>query len=280
MALLLGRQVDREPDDVHAEPYRRMIADLTKTHCEPTLDQRLAASRRPQRSPVMYQTWRELLFLHWRFPAEVLQAVLPPGLTLDTFDGAGWLGVVPFFMRNVRPKWCPPVPGISNFLELNLRTYAFDEKGRPGVWFLSLDANRKLAVWAARKFFGLPYRNAIMHADWNRRTGHVRYTCQRHGTPARLTCRYEYEPAAPAATAVPGTLEFFLIERYFLFAQTPAGLQIGQVHHTPYEISPANLLHWDEHLIELGKLPLPERRPDHALISRGVTVEIFPLTPV
>lgn len=227
----------------------------------------------------MYQRWQELLFLHWRCPPEMLQAVLPAGLTLDTFDGAGWLGVVPFFMRGIRPRWSPPIPGISNFLELNLRTYAFDETGRPGVWFLSLDANQKLAVWWARKFFGLPYYNAEMRADWNRKTGHVRYACQRQGAPPRHTCRYEYEPSGPATTATPGTLEFFLVERYFLFARTPGGLMTGQVHHPPYQCSPVQLHHWDEHLIELGKLPLPERRPDHALVCRGVSVEIFPLQP-
>ncbi|QDT53765.1 hypothetical protein Pan44_17880 [Caulifigura coniformis] len=228
----------------------------------------------------MYQAWRELLFLHWRFPSHALQAILPPGLTLDTFDGQGWLGVVPFFMRNIRPRWSPVVPGISNFLELNLRTYVFDETGRPGVWFLSLDANRKLAVWWARRFFGLPYHHADMTADWNRTTGHVRYSSQRRDAPPRLTCRYEYAAAGPAETAIPGTLEFFLIERYFLFALTPAGLMTGQVHHSPYECSPVDLRHWDEHLIELARLPLPGRRPDHAVVSRGVTVDVFQTQPV
>ena len=253
---------------------------LSQSIREPTLEQRLAARHRPARSPVMFQRWQELLFLHWRFPHDVLQAVLPAGLTIDTFDGSAWLGVVPFFMRGVRPRWCPPVPGISNFLELNLRTYAFDETGRPGVWFLSLDANQKLAVWAARKFFGLPYRNARMQADWNRRTGHVRYSSQRFGVRPRFTCRYEYRPSGPATTAVPGTLEFFLIERYHLFGQTPSGLMTGQVHHAPYDISTVDLLHWDEHLIELADLPLPQRRPDHTCVSRGVSVEIFPIGPI
>jgi len=244
------------------------------------MEQRLAARNRPGRSAVMYQSWRELLFLHWRCRPDVLQAVLPPGLTLDTYDGAGWLGVVPFFMRNIRPRWSPAVPGISNFLELNLRTYAIDANGRPGVWFLSLDANRRLAVWAARRYFGLPYHLARMQADWNRRTGHVRFACQRQGTRDRLTCRFEYAPSGPIATASPGTLEFFLVERYDLFAQTSAGLMIGRVHHPPYQVSAVNLQHWDEHLIELAGLPLPGRPPDHALVSRGVNVEVFPIRPV
>ncbi len=257
-----------------------MPVDTPATSGSPTLEQRLAARNRPRRRPVMYQRWEELLFLHWRFPPEVLQSVLPAGLTLDTFDGAGWLGVVPFFMRGIRPWWAPPVPGISSFLELNLRTYAYDETGRPGVWFLSLDANQSLAVWWARRFFGLPYFNAEMQAELHRTTGHVRYASLRRGARPRLTCRFEYAPQGPLMTAEPGTLEFFLVERYFLFAQTPDGLKTGQVHHSPYQFRQADLQHWDEHLIELGGLPLPGRRPDHALNCRGVQVDIFPIGPI
>jgi uncharacterized protein len=257
-----------------------MTALRTASTGETTLEQRLAARIRPEGRAVMKQTWRELLFLHWRFPPEVLQSILPPGLTLDTFDGAGWLGVVPFFMRNIRPTWFPTVPWISNFLELNLRTYAVDETGRPGVWFLSLDANRRFAVWWGRTFFGLPYHSAQLRADWNRQTGDVRFSCHRRSALPRLTCRFEYEPKGPATTAVPGTLEFFLIERYHLFARTPTGLKTGQVHHAPYECSPAELRHWDEHVIELAGLPVPDRRPDHVLVSRGVTVDVFPIKAI
>ncbi len=229
----------------------------------------------------MYQSWQELLFLHWRFPPEILAPLLPAGLTLDTWNGEAWLGVVPFFMRGIRPWWFPPVPGISNFLELNLRTYAFDETGRPGVWFLSLDASQKLAVWWARKFFGLPYYHARMQADWNRATGHIRYSSERTGSRPSLTCRFEYAPDGAPRTAEPGTLDFFLVERYFLFSQRQGEpLQTGQVVHRPYEYSAARLLHWDEHLIELANLPLPGRRPDHAVVSRGVDVDIYPLQPI
>ncbi|MFG0295490.1 MAG: YqjF family protein, partial [Maioricimonas sp. JB045] len=124
---------------------------------QPTPEQRLQLRERPPCRPVMYQSWQELLFLHWRIDTDIIQRTLPAGLHVDTCDGAAWLGVVPFLMRNIRPWWFCSVPGISNFLELNLRTYVCDDAGRPGVWFYSLDASQPLAVWAARTFFHLPY---------------------------------------------------------------------------------------------------------------------------
>ena len=131
----------------------------------PTNQQRLDACKAPPQAHVLYQSWKELLFLHWRIDPAVIQATLPPGLTVDTFEGDAYLGIVPFCMCNIRPRFLPVVPGISNFLEMNVRTYVHDEEGRPGVWFYSLDANQKLAVRVARKFFNLPYFDAKMLLD-------------------------------------------------------------------------------------------------------------------
>jgi uncharacterized protein YqjF (DUF2071 family) len=249
--------------------------------CAPSFDQRLAARTPIPRRPIMYQSWRELLFLHWRFPSEALQSRLPRGLHLDTHDGQAWVGAVPFFMRSIRPWWSPPIPGVSYFLELNLRTYVHDDVGRPGVWFFSLDANQRFGVWWGRTLFYLPYYPARMRADWNRRTGHVRFQSERRGAAPAQTCRFEYAPRGAASPAAPDGLEFFLVERYLLFAQNPRGrLFYGQVCHPPYEVSEVNLRHWDEHLFELAGLLLPGRPPDHAMLSRGVDVEVHPLTPV
>jgi len=264
------------PSSVDSPP--RMTA--TSDH-SPTPDQRLAVRVRPPRRPVMYQRWRELLFLHWRYPADVIQSLLPPGLTVDTCDSSAWVGIVPFFMRRIRPWWSPPIPGVSYFLELNLRTYVYDHHGTPGVWFFSLDASQRFAVWWGRRFFHLPYHPARMSAAWDRSSGRVSFTSQRRGAPASQTCRFEYLPSPPLRLSAPGTLEYFLIERYFLFARSPGGaISSGQVIHAPYEISDVDVRHWDEHLLELSGLPLPGRRPDHALLSRGVDVDIFPLLPL
>jgi uncharacterized protein YqjF (DUF2071 family) len=131
----------------------------------PTLESRIAVRELPARAHVMHQRWESLLFLHWRWDAAEIQRTLPPGLFVDTFQGDAWLAIVPFYMRGIRPRFCPPVPGISDFLELNVRTYVHDEQGRPGVWFYSLDCNQPLAVWTARTFFHLPYQHARMWAE-------------------------------------------------------------------------------------------------------------------
>ncbi|MFN8706453.1 MAG: YqjF family protein, partial [Planctomyces sp.] len=109
-----------------------------------------------------YQEWRRLLFLHWRVPVEDVQRLLPRGLEVDEFDGSAWLGVVPFSMERIRPWWSPAVPGISWFLETNVRTYVVDRQGVRGVWFFSLDADQWLAVKIARRFWYLPYRHAVL----------------------------------------------------------------------------------------------------------------------
>ena len=98
-----------------------------------------------------------LTFLHWRYPPETVQALLPDGLEVETFDGVAWVGLIPFLMDRVRPRWLPPVPWLSRFPETNVRTYVRGPDGRTGIWFFSLDAARLPAVLAARVGFGLPY---------------------------------------------------------------------------------------------------------------------------
>ena len=128
------------------------------------LSQRIALSKKPSKGwPVMYQKWRNLLFLHWEYDAEIIAKSLPKGLYVDTYQDKAYIGIVPFEMRDVRPRFLPAVPGISNLLELNLRTYVYDEDGIPGVWFYSLDANKRFAVYMARYFFHLSYYHAKQH---------------------------------------------------------------------------------------------------------------------
>src|ERR671913_672126 len=133
-------------------PFRpRMVLSRTKHRPYPVPSGPWALSMR----------WQNLLFMHWPVREEVLRPLIPSALTLDTFDGSAWLGVVPFRMSGVRPRSLPRVPWLSNFPELNVRTYVTAE-GRPGIWFFSLDAHNPVAVRLARATFHLPYFDAEM----------------------------------------------------------------------------------------------------------------------
>lgn len=241
---------------------------------QPTLTDRLAQRTRPTRAPVMYQTWRHLLFLHWALPPERIQRTLPPDLTVDTFDGQAYLGVVPFFMHAVRPRLAPALPRISYFQEANVRTYVVDANGVPGVWFYSLDAAQWLAVAVARALYRLPYFWATMAADVAP-DGTVDYRSRRRGTAE--TTRFIYRGEGEAVSAEPGTLTFFLVERYVLFAQTRRGVASGRVYHTPYPVQAATVTAWDDTLARLAGFTEPTRPPDSIFYSAGVTVDIFPL---
>ncbi len=186
----------------------------------------------------MAQTWHDLLFAHWPVPAHRLRGLVHPALTLDTFDARAWLGVVPFRMSGVRPRFFPPVPGPSAFAELNVRTYVVAE-GKPGVVFFSLDATNGLAVSLARRFFHLPYFRARMTCAAE--GDGIRYASRRTQRDAPLAeFRGRYAPTGPVALAAPGSLDHWLTERYCLYAEDPgAGLHRCEIHHVPWPLQPA-----------------------------------------
>ena len=197
----------------------------------PTAAARLAAREPDGHRPlVMRHRWEELLFLHWRVPAERIQKTLPAGLTVDTYNGDAYLGIVPFFMRQVRPIGLPGVRWVSHFHELNVRTYVFDDRGIPGVWFYSLDCDQPLAVVAARVLTGLNYCHAEMDSA---RDEFIHYGCRRAGT--KDVAHYRYRGLGRASQSNPESLEFFLLERYYLYAMRGRSLVRGQVSHAPYE---------------------------------------------
>jgi uncharacterized protein len=249
---------------------------------EPTLETRLKMRERPPgRSPVMYQKWLDLLFLHWEFSPGAVQSTLPQGLYVDTFGGKAYLGVVPFFMRDVRPRFVPSVPGVSNFLELNVRTYVHDRRGTPGVWFYSLDANQYLAVKAARFFFSLPYFYSEMESEIDPASREVTYSSRRRGTDAGLQSSFRYRPTSDTHTAAPGTLEFFLVERYVLFAHSRKGrLYSGRVWHSPYQLASVEVGGLNENVLRLDGFSKPAAAPAHMIMSPRVEVDIFGLEDV
>ena len=238
---------------------------------------RIAPTRRPRERVVMRQRWAELLFLHWEVPAEALAARLPPGLTLDTFEGKAYVGLVPFTMTGVRPVWAPPVALLSNFHETNVRTYVHVAGRDPGVWFFSLDAANSIAVRIARALWKLPYHRARMSL---RRDGDaVDYASERlwpGPVPAAISVRYT--PRGPVTPAVPGTLEHFLAERYILYAYARGRLFRGRVHHAPYPLQRADVPALDETLVAAAGIEIPTNVPPLAHYAREVRVHVFPLT--
>ena len=210
--------------------------------------------------PVMAMRWHDLLFAHWSIEANALRAAIPAPLELDTVDGEAWIGVVPFWMSGIRPRFCPPLPGASTFPELNLRTYVrYGSRG--GVYFFSLDAAHRLAVRVARRCFGLPYFDAEMHCqqagDW------IDYSSSRTHpdvVPAEFAARYR--PIGPVQNAAPGSLEYFLTERYCFFTVD----QHQQVHRTDirHEPWPLQAAEWQVERCDMTKLlglTLPAHQP-------------------
>lgn len=241
----------------------------------PTPEQRLAVRETPADFAVMRQRWSGLLFLHWPVDAAMIADRLPPGLHVDTFDGIAWLGVVPFFMDRVRPVGLPPVPWISWFMELNVRTYVHDSNGNPGVWFFSLDCNQPLAVEIARRAFHLPYQHAAMTSETH--GNRIRYHSRRK-TADSNEALFDYQNPAITQPASAGSLEWFLVERYLLFSANPAGdLFCGRVHHAPYQIAPARCDVWSAEPLRLNGFPEPPGAPVSMLTAATVDVKIFPL---
>lgn len=211
------------------------------------------AAHRPWPLPAapwaMAMSWLDLLFLHWPLDPDVLAPLIPPPLVLDTFDGRAWLGVVPFRMAGVRLRGLPPIPGTAAFPEINVRTYAVAPDGRRGVWVFSLDATSRLAVRAARAWFGLPYFDARIQivdvadtlgldSDLDHAIDYDSVRTHRGAPAASFAGRYG--PAGPVGLAAPGSLDHWLTERYALFAQDRRGrVGIGEIHHAPWPLQPA-----------------------------------------
>jgi uncharacterized protein YqjF (DUF2071 family) len=246
----------------------------------PSVDDRVAARVRPEGSPVMYQSWGDLLFMHWQVPAELLRKHVPARLEVDTYEGRAFVGVTPFTLWGVRPIFAPPVPFLSEFHEVNVRTYVHLD-GVPGVWFFSLDANSTAAVMGARAFFRLPYFNARIERERQGTT--TRYASARDnsggsdGAAAQLEATWDVGAAQPEAE--PGTLDFFLVERYCLYTADGDKLFRARIHHPPWPLHDVRLRSYRSSMVEAAGLGHPAGEP---LVHHGgpVDVEVWPLEEV
>jgi uncharacterized protein YqjF (DUF2071 family) len=245
---------------------------------------RITPTLPPDQMVVMHQNWHHLLFLHWELPAAELQALVPPQLTIDTFEGKAYVGLVPFTITGVRAVLTPPLPWISSFHEVNVRTYVHHEGRDPGVWFFSLDAASTLAVAAARAMYKLPYFDADI--DFNIGKGALpeiafdsKRTDGRGVLPANAHVRYQ-PSEGPVQPAQPGSLEHFLVERYILYAHDEQhALYRASVHHQPYPLQRAELLGLEETLVWAAGIRRADSVPTRHY-AREVNVKVYALEKV
>jgi len=192
----------------------------------------------PNEAWTLRMTWYDLLFMHWPISKDLLRSMLPKGLELDCFNGEAWIGVIPFRMSDARPRYAPAIPWVSDFPELNVRTYVTAE-GKPGVWFFSLDAASRIAVHLARLTYKLPYYHATMSIQEDK--GAFLYKSQRKRVdeePANFIVNYR--PTGSFYQSTQGDIEHWLTERYCLYTSDKKGrIWRGDIHHLPWPLQSA-----------------------------------------
>ena len=223
----------------------------------PSTEERLSIRERPSGVPVMHQSWGKLLFMHWEIPIEELRPLIPEPLMIDTFNGKAWIAITPLTIWNARPSFTPPLPVVSRLHELNVRTYVY-LNGVPGVWFFSLDANNSLAVAAARTLFGLPYYNASISLEEEGKR--VTFESKRNDNEAEFKATWAIGEDLPKAE--PGSLEFFLIERYCLYTIDKDKLYRCRIHHEPWSLQKTDtLFEYKSTMIEANGMQAPIGEP-------------------
>lgn len=235
----------------------------------------------PARPSSMVQRWNDLLFAHWPVRPEMLNGRLPAAVEVDLYDGAAWLGMVPFTMDRVRSRvigdLAMGVPGASAFPELNLRTYARSRRtGLAGVYFFSLDAASLLAVVGARTLFHLPYIWARMQSEHGP-DGTVRYRSSRLLGRQRATFTATYRGNGVVEPSAPGSIEAFLTERYCLFTESRSRLLVGDIHHLPWPLERAEAEFAQNELAAANGLMLPGGTAPLLHFSRELEVYIWGL---
>ena len=224
----------------------------------------------------MRQRWEELAYFHWPYDPVAVQRLLPEGLTVDTFDGRAWVGLIPFEMRRVRLGPTPPVPYLGSFIEINVRTYVRDRFGRRSVWFFSLDVERSVIVGVARTVFSLPYcwaatEHTIEGLDHRYR---LRRRWPRPEGAADVSADMGYTVGAAVEPEDVTDLDHFLTARWALVTRrATTTLLHGRVDHERWPLHEAANVSVRQNVIEAAGLPSPDGEPI-ALCSPGVGVRV------
>ena len=209
---------------------------------------------------MLHMRWLDLMFMHWPVKPEVLRPMIPAALEIDTFDSEAWIGVVPFRMTGIRPRYVPSLPWVSAFVELNVRTYV-KYKGRRGVWFMSLDAANPLAVRMARWQFHLPYFDAKMSCIKNDKE--IQYCSKRtHQGAAAADYMARYRPVGDVYQSAAGSIEHWLTEQYVFYSADRNGdIYHGDVDHTPWPLQIAEAEVEQNTMTKWLGIDLPDTKP-------------------
>lgn len=230
----------------------------------------------PDRKHTLMQSWKHLSFMHWEVDPEQLSLHLPEGLDLDLFNGKAYVGTIPFEMKHVRPRWFFSVPGVSNFPEFNVRTYV-TRNGKPGVFFLTLDAQSRITCFHAPRSYGLPYR----YAKCKLSASNEKYKWSSRRASDGAVLKGECRPTGPATSAKQGTLEYFLFERYCLYTSHQSVLHRAYTQHNPWIYKEAKVVIEENSLTESYNLGIENlHQPDHVHISSGVKVRTWSIDPL
>lgn len=222
----------------------------------------------PVKRAVMVQQWQDLAYIHWRYPIEEVQALLPAGIEVDSFDGSAWVGLIPFSMRNIGLPRLPAVPYFGSFPEVNVRTYV-RRNGVPGVWFFSLDVNRFLPALVARVSYFLPY---CWGKASNKRTDTTLETEVRRTWPSRASTSIRVSIGDPIES--PDDLSVFLSARWGLYSRgIGKGVRYAPVDHETWPLWTATLESLNDTLLTAAGLSAPIGDP-HVMFSPGVSVRI------
>lgn len=234
-------------------------------------------SRQPPLDPdpaVLRMRWMRLAYVHWAVDPALVQRHLPDGLSVDTFDGQAYVGLIPFDMRDVRLPGMPPVlPWVGDFPETNVRTYAVTPTGERGVWFHSLEATRLGAVLVARGLFQLPYMWAQMSITTG--PGRIRYRTRRRwpgprGASSDLALRIGRRLTAAEVTP----LDDWLAARWrFLDGRSDGSVISSPMRHEAWPLHEASIEHLEDELVAAAGYPgLVDEAPAHVRFSPGVDV--------
>ena len=229
----------------------------------------------PEKPHALVQEWRNLTFMHWEVEPEVLMPHIPKGLEIDLFQGKAYVGTIPFVMKNVRPRMLPSLPGVSTFPEFNIRTYV-TKNGKPGVLFITLDAQSRITCWHAPRSYGLPYR----YAKCKLNASNEKYSWKSRRTSDGVELEGECEIHGESRIAEKNSLEYFLFERYSLYTEHRGKLHMAYTLHAPWVFKDGNVKITKNTLTESYGLGIDVINPHYVHASEGVYVQTWPIEEV